>query len=62
MQTNVNPLSIAYENGQKLKTIVNGHYSNWIDLILFYVPLQLIYGYVETDNINGDDIDKNPVL
>ena len=30
---------------------------NW-----FYVPLQLIYGYVETDDENDDETDRNAVL
>ena len=30
-----------------------------IDLILFYIPEQLIYGYVETDGDSDDEIDRN---
>ena len=33
-----------------------------LDCMLFDVPLHLIYGYVETDNDNGDHIDIKPVL
>ena len=29
--------------------------------MLFYGPVQLVYGYVET-NDDDDEIDKNPVL
>ena len=32
---------------------------NWI---LFYVCLQLMYGYVETDDDHNDEVDGNPVL
>ena len=30
--------------------------------MLFYVPVLLIYGYVETDDDNDDEKDRNPVL